>query len=148
MESHKCQATDGIQGYQKWCFLRVAAEVGMRVVAQGVSFGPPPQPKETRPPMLKSEPRETGTRGEDGHPAARPEPWDGNCLGTQRGRCRGRREGGSEGRSGIGRGGPALLTAGCAVLVALRVRRLGEDEPPEPDRGGIECLLGGMALAG
>lgn len=31
MESHKCQATGGIQGYQKWCFLRVAADVGVQV---------------------------------------------------------------------------------------------------------------------
>ena len=93
----------------------------MRVVARGVSFGPPPQPKETRPPMLKSEPREAGTRGEDGHPAARPEPWDGNCLGTQRGRCpgeAGRRA--ARGAVGLGGGGPALLTAGCAVLVTLK----------------------------
>lgn len=33
------------------------------------------------------------------------------------------------------------------MLVALRVRGLGEDEPPEPDRGRVERCPGGLALA-
>ena len=84
---------------------------GGGVVAGGVSSGPAPQPKETRRRFPKSEPKETGTRGDHGHPAARPEPWDGNCLGTQCGRCPG--EAGRRVAKGVvelGGGDPALLT--------------------------------------
>ena len=89
---------------------------GGGVVAGGGSSGPTPQPKETRRRFPKSEPKETGTRGDHGHPAARPEPWDGNTVWQVSGRSG--KEGG-KGRSGIGWGRPCFAHSPAALCLSL-----------------------------
>lgn len=120
MESHKCQATGVHPGYQEVELPGGGCGDGV-VVVEERPLAPHPSRKRTRQRFLKSEPKETGTRGDNGHLAARPEPWDGNCLAHNGGRCPGGRAGG---RGVVGGwGGPAFAHwAGCTVLVTVRMR--------------------------